>query len=60
MKKVCIIGGGTISYVRTHLALCAPAFGQTAIDLARIAVQKFDKMNVIRYLTRMAGGPVSQ
>jgi hypothetical protein len=30
MKKIHIIGGGTFSHVRNHLALAAPAFGETA------------------------------
>lgn len=29
MKKIVLIGGGTVSYVRNHLALCAPAYGST-------------------------------
>ena len=33
MKKVHVIGGGTFSDIRTHLALCAPAFGYTAKKL---------------------------
>ena len=34
MKKIHIIGGGSFSYVRNHLALAAPAFGETARRLA--------------------------
>lgn len=30
MKKIKIFGGGTINHVRSHLALCAPAYGNTA------------------------------
>src|ERR1035437_10020626 len=30
MKKTIILGGGTFAYIRNHLALCAPAFGNTA------------------------------
>lgn len=30
MHRVHIFGGGTFSHVRTHLSLCAPAFGDTA------------------------------
>ena len=30
MKNIEIIGGGTVSHVRNHLALCAPAYGTTA------------------------------
>lgn len=33
--KIHIIGGGTFSYVRNHLALSAPAFGSTARNLYR-------------------------
>lgn len=33
MKSIHIIGGGTVSYVRTHLALAAPAYGTTAKQL---------------------------
>lgn len=29
-KKIHILGGGTVSYVRPHLALAAPAYGETA------------------------------
>lgn len=34
--SVHIIGGGTISHVRPHLALCAPAYGQVVRDLQHI------------------------
>ncbi len=34
MRRIHIIGGGTFSHVRTHLALAAPAFGQLARQLA--------------------------
>lgn len=30
MKNIEVIGGGTVSHVRNHLALCAPAYGTTA------------------------------
>lgn len=33
MKKIHVIGGGTFSHVRNHLAIAAPAFGNTAIVL---------------------------
>lgn len=36
MTKVHIIGGGTFSHVRNHLAIAAPAFGKTARDLHSI------------------------
>lgn len=33
-RRVVILGGGTLNHVRSHLALCAPAFGSTARQLA--------------------------
>jgi len=36
MKKIHIIGGGTFSHVRNHLALAAPAFGKTARRLSEL------------------------
>lgn len=32
-KPIYILGGGTVYYVRPHLALSAPAYGQTARDI---------------------------
>jgi len=54
-KKVYIIGGGTVSHVRSHLALCAPAYGAAARKLAELCEQR-DKLDVCLHLTRMAGG----
>lgn len=53
-KKVHIIGGGTYSYVRTHLALCAPAFGTTALLLRSMCLEHSDKLDVELHLTKMA------
>jgi len=53
-KKILILGGGTFSHVRTHLALAAPAFGETARRLAVICENRFDNMDVELKLTRMA------
>ena len=36
MKNIDIIGGGTVSHVRNHLALCAPAYGTTSRQLETI------------------------
>lgn len=55
-KKVHIIGGGTVSFIRSHLALCAPAYGDTARDLSMICQQHDKKLDVVLHLTRMAGG----
>jgi ribulose-5-phosphate 4-epimerase/fuculose-1-phosphate aldolase len=55
-KKVHILGGGTLAYVRSHLALCAPAYGTTARTLERLCRAQGDKLDVVLHLTRMAGG----
>ena len=59
MKKVHIIGGGTLSDIRPHLSLCAPAYGGTARRLAELCKAQSDKLDVELHLTRMAGGPAA-
>jgi hypothetical protein len=53
-KQIHIYGGGTFSYVRTHLALAMPAFGETAKRLKVLCEERFDNMDVNLYLTKMA------
>jgi len=55
-KKVVIMGGGTFSHVRNHLALATPAFGQTARDIYHIinSDNRFNKFDIQRILTKMA------
>lgn len=55
-KAIHIFGGGTISHVRTHLALCAPAYGKTARTLQELCRKQFPAMDVVLHLSRMAGG----
>lgn len=55
-KKVVILGGGTVSHIRNHLALCAPAYGKTARLLADACAEHSNKLDVQVVLTRMAGG----
>ena len=55
-KEIHIIGGGTFSYVRNHLALAAPASGTTAKRLYDFCMDKFSNMDIKLHLTRMAGG----
>jgi ribulose-5-phosphate 4-epimerase/fuculose-1-phosphate aldolase len=58
VKKIHIISGGTISHVATHLALAAPAYGSTGIDLSLICDVVFeDKMEIVDHYTKMAGDP---
>src|SRR5579859_618600 len=47
-----IIGGGTVSHVRNHIALCAPAYGETAFSLYDL-VRLHNQPATLR-LTRMA------
>ena len=53
-KQIHIFGGGTVSHVRNHLALAAPAYGGTAKTLALLCAQIIPKMEVVMHLTRMA------
>lgn len=55
-KKIHIIGGGTFSHVRSHLALAAPAFGSTAKALYKLFKESNTNLGVKLYLTKMAGG----
>jgi hypothetical protein len=54
-KDIYVLGGGTFSHVRNHLALAAPAFGTTARQIRNLCEQQFDdKMDVSLILTKMA------
>lgn len=53
-KRVVILGGGTFSHVRAHLAIAAPAFGETARQLHQKCKQVFQNMDVELVLTKMA------
>jgi len=54
-KYINIFGGGTVSHVRNHLALCAPAYGGTARELAELC-RHGTGLGVRLHLTKMAGG----
>lgn len=49
-----IISGGTISHIRPHLALCAPASGQTGRELYQKVINTAKQCQL--HQTRMAGG----
>jgi hypothetical protein len=55
-KRIHILGGGTFSHVRSHLALAAPAFGETAKQLmCEFSRRSFDpEYTITRHLTKMA------
>lgn len=60
MKSIVILGGGTFSHVRNHLALAAPSFGTTAKRLYEMCQNRWsmevqeDKIRIGLHLTRMA------
>lgn len=47
-----VIGGGTISHIRSHLALAAPAYGTTAREIHEILQESGETSQL--HLTRMA------
>lgn len=53
-KKIHIIGGGTVSHVRSHMDLCATAYGNTARQLEQLCKGQSDKYEVQLHLTKMA------
>lgn len=55
-KRIHVLGGGTFSYVRNHLALAAPAFGETARKLVEMIEWLDSKQNyfVFPAFTKMA------
>lgn len=56
-KLIHVIGGGTVAHIRNHLALSAPAYGNTARELAILCDMHPDnKLSVSLHLTKMAGG----
>jgi hypothetical protein len=58
-KKIHILGGGTVFHVRSHLAISAPAYGNTARKIDSIFyIEPHLNMDVILHLTRMANGGV--
>lgn len=60
MKKIVILGGGTVNHVRNHLALCAPAYGGTAKSLAALVQSELqengltEQYEIKTMLTKMA------
>lgn len=53
-KRVLVLGGGTFSHVRAHLSLAAPAFGETAKEIANLCESRFEHMDTKLILTKMA------
>lgn len=53
-RKIHVVGGGTIEPVREHLALAAPAYGQTAKRIGELCSTFWSGLEVNVHLTRMA------
>lgn len=56
-KNIHVFGGGTVSYISSHFALSAPAYGSTARKIADLCRERFNnKLDVHLELTNMALG----
>lgn len=55
-RNCAIVGGGTVSHIRSHLALSAPAYGTTARKIQQLVKRLEPSLRDHLYLTRMAGG----
>lgn len=55
-KKIIVLGGGTVMHIKNHLALCAPAYGTTAKQIAELCKEFIPKMDSELHLTKMGGG----
>lgn len=53
-RQIHVVGGGTIEPVREHLALSAPAYGQTAKRIGELCGTFWSGLDVNVHLTKMA------
>lgn len=53
-KLIQIFGGGTVNYIRSHLAISAPAYGSTARVIYDLCHERIPNMTPILQLTKMA------
>ena len=65
MKKIYVLGGGTVFHVRPHLAISAPAYGKSAISLFNKIEEKLTNAGNITTevhlgLTKMAIGSMAE
>jgi hypothetical protein len=60
IKNIHVIGGGTVSHVTNHFAVCAPAYGTTATDLFHLCNSKFKECHTELHLTCMANAGLSE
>jgi hypothetical protein len=61
MREVHIIGGGTVFHVRPHLALSAPAYGETALKIDALWARDDEReTQTTLHFTRMAGGKMNE
>ena len=58
-KHILVYGGGTVSYVRNHLALCAPAYGSTARKIAELCGEIMPEMKTDLFLTKSVSRPMA-
>lgn len=56
IKRVYVIGGGTVHFIANHLAISAPAYGNTAHELSSLVSKRFKESKIVTTFTKMAGG----
>lgn len=55
VKRVHIFGGGTVAHITNHFAVCAPAYGRTAYQLASLCRERFATSETRLEMTKMGG-----
>lgn len=55
-KKIHIIGGGTVFHAFPHFSFAATAYGSTARTIQKLCEDRFESLDCILHLTKMAGG----
>ena len=46
IKNIHVFGGGTVAYIASHFAVCAPAYGTAAGKLGSLLEKRFNQTNV--------------
>ena len=59
MNNILIAGGGTVSHVRSHFALCAPAYGSSARALAGLLEGRARSELLLTAMANCGHGPES-
>lgn len=55
IKTAHIFGGGTVAHLANHLAMAAPAYGETARSLYRAISETWPEITPVLEMTKMTG-----